>query len=162
MARVRAYIGLGSNLDRPRRQVETAVSQIDTLPDTRVTARSRWYRSAPLGPPGQPDYINGVVAIDTELTPETLLEALQAIENRHGRDRGVRWGARTLDLDILVYGDRVIDDPALRVPHPELANRNFVLYPLADVAPDLLLPDGTALATLLANVGGNGIVLEGG
>lgn len=158
MTGVRAFIGLGSNLDDPQRQVEIAVAEVDALPRTRVTARSPWYRSAPLGPPGQPDYINGVLAILTELAPETLLAELQAIENRHDRRRTQRWGARTLDLDILVYGDLTRSTPELTLPHPELAARNFVLYPLADLAPDLQLPDGTPLASLLANVDGKGIV----
>lgn len=158
MSEVRAFIGLGSNLDKPHRQVETAVAEVDALPRTRVTAHSPWYRSAPLGPPGQPDYINGVVAILTELAPETLLEQLQAIEDRHGRRRHQRWGARTLDLDILLYGNLTRSTAELTLPHPELAARNFVLYPLADLAPDLRLPDGTPLASLLANVDGNGIV----
>ncbi len=99
-----------------------------------------------------------MLAVFTELAPETLLEGLQAIEDRHGRRRNQRWGARTLDLDILVYGNLTRSTPELTLPHPELGARNFVLYPLADLAPDLRLPDGTPLAALLANVDGKGIV----
>lgn len=155
---ITSYIGLGSNLDNPREQIERALATLDNMPDTRLVARSPLYRSTPLGPAGQPDYINAVAEIATGLAPRNLLTALQAIENRQGRVRGQRWGARTLDLDILLYGDRQLREPDLVIPHPEMANRNFVLYPLADLAPDLVLPDGRPLQALLANVPSDGIV----
>lgn len=153
-----AHIGLGSNLDTPTHQVTSAIAELGDLEDTEVIAVSRLYRSAPLGPAGQGDYINAVVALDTELPPHELLASLQAIENRHGRVRAERWGSRTLDLDILLYGDLILDSPALRIPHPGLASRNFVLFPLADIAPNLQLPTGESLAQLLANVSAEGIV----
>ena len=158
MAPVTAYIGIGSNLDNPLRHAAAAISDIAALAGTRVTGRSRWYRSAPLGPPGQPDYINGVAAITTTLAAHQLLSALQDIENHHGRERAERWGPRTLDLDILLYGDQTIASTTLQVPHPRLTERNFVLYPLAELVPALILPDGTALTELLANVPSTGIV----
>jgi len=158
MTRVTAYIGIGSNLDNPLQHAVTAISDIAALADTQLIGRSRWYRSAPIGPPGQPDYINGAAAINTGLSPCDLLAALQNIEERHGRVRGERWGARTLDLDILLYGNCTVASDSLRIPHVLLAERNFALYPLADLAPDLMLPDGTALAELLANVSSAGIV----
>jgi len=153
-----AYIGLGSNLDNPEQQLRTAVAELDTLTGTRLAAVSSWYRSAPLGPAGQPDYINAVARIVTSLPPLALLRELQAVENRHGRVRTRRWGPRTLDLDILLYGDCQLSTPELCIPHPQLALRNFVIYPLAELAPDLTLPDGTALARLLAKVTPEGIV----
>lgn len=154
------YIGLGSNLANPMHQLQSALEAIAGLPQTRLVASSLFYRSAPLGPAGQPDYINAVAAIDTGLPPSDLLSALQAIENRQGRVRGERWGARTLDLDILLYGHAQISQPDLVIPHPEMANRNFVLYPLADLAPNLVLPDGRPLQDLLANISSEGIAPE--
>ena len=158
MTRVTAYIGIGSNLDDPLQHATAAISDIAALADTQLIGHSRWYRSAPIGPPGQPDYINGAAAIRTGLAPCELLAALQGIEDRHGRVRGERWGARTLDLDILLYGACTIASASLCIPHPRLAERNFVLYPLADLAPDLMLPDGSAVVELLANVYSAGIV----
>lgn len=152
------YVGIGSNLDDPRRQVVRAVQSLGQLPDTRLIACSPWYLSAPLGPAPQPPYINGVAMLATTLDPEQLLGALQAIEGRQGRVRGERWGPRTLDLDILLFGAETIATPLLRVPHPELGRRAFVLHPLADLSPALILPDGTALAELLAKCPANGIV----
>jgi len=158
MTRITAYIGIGSNLDNPLQHAISAIRDIAALTDTRLTAYSRWYQSAPSGPAGQPDYINGVAAISTGLTPLELLSALRKIEDRHGRVRGERWGARTLDLDILLYGNISIASSSLQIPHPRLAERNFVLYPLADLTPDLVLPNGKTLAELLANVPSDGIV----
>lgn len=145
---VRAYIGLGSNLDQPRQQVERAFDELAALPDSHLSGRSRLYRSDPVGPP-QPDYINAVAQLDTELEPLALLDALQALEQLHQRVRREHWGPRTLDLDLLLYADRPIQHPRLTVPHPELERRNFVLYPLADINPELRLPSGTPLASLL-------------
>jgi 2-amino-4-hydroxy-6-hydroxymethyldihydropteridine diphosphokinase len=152
----RVYIGLGSNLENPRAQVETALRELDQLPESRLIAASSLYQSRPIGPP-QPDYINAVAVLDTALAPLALLDQLQALEQRHERVRLERWGPRTLDLDLLLYGDRVIDEPRLQVPHPELTKRNFVLYPLAELAPELTLPSGTPLAALLTHVPRDGL-----
>lgn len=157
-AAITVYIGIGSNLDNPRQQVAAAVAALEQLPQSQLVAVSPWYRSAPLGPGDQPDYINGVARIATTLPPEPLLTALQDIENRQGRRRDIRWGPRTLDLDILLYGDDTLASPRLTVPHPQLKQRNFVLVPLHDLAPALQLPDGTILAELLANTPAAGIV----
>ncbi|PKM43427.1 MAG: 2-amino-4-hydroxy-6-hydroxymethyldihydropteridine diphosphokinase [Gammaproteobacteria bacterium HGW-Gammaproteobacteria-1] len=146
---VRAYIGLGSNLDDPAQQLRRALEALAQLPQTRLAGCSRFYRSAPLGPQDQPDYINAVAALDTALEAEALLDALQAIEAAQGRVRLRRWGPRTLDLDLLLYGRETLTTPRLTVPHPGLAERNFVLYPLADLAPEMVLPDGRALTDLL-------------
>ena len=137
------YIGLGANLDDPRKQVERAVVELDTLPHSRATAVSRLYRTAPVGPQDQPDFINAVAHLETLLDPMSLLAALQCIERRHGRIRnGRRWGPRTLDLDILLFGDLSLEAPALSLPHPQMHRRAFVLVPLADIAPDALVVPG--------------------
>ena len=146
---VQVYIGIGSNLNDPTAQVRQAFQELASLPRTRCTARSPLYRSAPVGPAGQPDYINAVAGVATELAPETLLAALQAIEHAHGRVRTQRWGPRTLDLDILLYGEAIRQDPRLTIPHPRLRERAFVLYPLRDIAPDLSIPGLDRLATLI-------------
>jgi 2-amino-4-hydroxy-6-hydroxymethyldihydropteridine diphosphokinase len=159
----RVFVGLGSNLGHPLAQLESAIASLRRLPQTQIIAISPWYRSTPLGPAGQPDYINGVAELCTSLEPEPLLDSLQSIELGHHRHRGQRWGPRTLDLDILLFDDIAINTPRLIIPHPEIANRNFVLIPLADLAPDLTLPDGITLKRLLANVPATGIVpLSGG
>lgn len=148
MARV--YIGLGSNLAEPRRQLEAALAALARLPHCRLVAVSSLYASDPLGPPDQPRYVNAAAALDCELTPLELLDALQAIEREQGRERKAeRWGPRTLDLDILLFGDLQLDEERLTVPHYHMHARAFVLYPLAEIAPDLRLPDGQALQTLL-------------
>lgn len=146
----RCYIGLGSNLQDPAAQLRSALEQMKAIPDTTLLNCSDLYCSAPIGPGEQPDYVNAVASLDTDLAPEDLLDALQAIENRHGRERTLRWGARTLDLDILLFGTRQLDTARLQVPHPRMAERNFVLEPLAQLAPDLTMPDGTPLQKLLA------------
>ncbi len=146
---VRVFVGLGSNLDDPLAHIRQALRELKGLPQTRLVCRSSLYRSRPLGPVAQPDYINAVAELETGLEPEALLSELQAIEQTHGRERGERWGPRTLDLDILLYGDRQLDRPHLRVPHPELTNRAFVLYPLAEIAEDLSIPGWGPLAALL-------------
>ena len=156
------YISLGSNLNQPLQQVITAVAELKEVADTQVISVSPWYRSKPLatqsGPQDQPDYINGVVELRTGLSPQQLLEALQTIEQMHHRKRLEHWGPRTLDLDILLFGNQVIDQPNLQIPHPEITTRNFVLIPLADIAPQMVLPDGTSLVTLLEICSSNGIV----
>ncbi len=147
---IRAYLGLGSNLEQPARQLSRALEALAALPRSRLACVSAVYRSAAVGPGSQPDYLNAVAGLDTALAPLALLTRLQAIELGQGRVRTVRWGPRTLDLDLLLYGQRKIDTPRLQVPHPRLAERDFVLYPLAEIAGEgLLLPDGTDIATLL-------------
>jgi len=146
----RAYVGLGSNLDAPAEQLRNALQALDQLDDTRLAAASALYTSESLLP-GQPRYTNAVAALDTSLDPLALLDALQAIEHDQGRVRKERWGPRTLDLDILLYGDQVIDVPRLQVPHYHMHARPFVLYPLAELVPeDFQLADGRALAQLLS------------
>jgi 2-amino-4-hydroxy-6-hydroxymethyldihydropteridine diphosphokinase len=144
-----AYVGLGSNLDDPRRQVEYGLRELDGLAATRVLSRSSLYRSDPIGPVGQPPYINAVAALATGLSPGDLLAELQRLERAHGRVRSVRWGPRTLDLDILLFDDLVMVTPDLEIPHRELARRAFVLVPLAELAPNLELPGLGPLRTLL-------------
>ncbi|MCK9503638.1 MAG: 2-amino-4-hydroxy-6-hydroxymethyldihydropteridine diphosphokinase [Porticoccaceae bacterium] len=158
MSAVAAFIALGSNLGNPAVQLTTAIGDIDLLPKTSVTATSRFYRSAPIGPQEQPDYINAVIKIVTSLAPLELLDHLQGIEQRHGRRRHLHWGPRTLDLDILLYGDAIIDLERLQIPHPQMTFRNFVIYPLADIAPTLCLPGGVSITQLLANLPSGGIV----
>ena len=149
---ITAYIGLGSNLLDPLAQLRKAVRAVADLPQSRLRRVSNAYRSAAVGPGEQPDYLNAVIQLDTDLEAPRLLAALQAIEQHQGRVRTVRWGPRSLDLDILLYGDARIDSPTLSVPHPAMRERNFVLYPLAAIAgPQLLLPDGEDLGTLTAN-----------
>ncbi|KIF59118.1 2-amino-4-hydroxy-6-hydroxymethyldihydropteridine pyrophosphokinase [Pseudomonas fluorescens] len=146
----RIYIGLGSNLADPADQLRSAIAALGQLPQTRLAGVSAFYQSDSLLP-GQPRYTNAVAALDSSLAPIELLDALQAIENAQGRERLERWGPRTLDLDILLFGDRLIDEPRLKVPHYQIQERAFVLYPLAELAPqDLRLTDGRALSDLLA------------
>lgn len=141
----RCFIALGSNLAQPLSQVSSAVEALKTLPHSSLISVSPWYQSKAIGPGTQDDYINGVAELDTACGAEELLLQLQAIENAQGRERTQRWGARTLDLDLLLYGNQVIDLPTLTVPHPRMLQRNFVLYPLFDIAPQLNLPDGSPL-----------------
>jgi 2-amino-4-hydroxy-6-hydroxymethyldihydropteridine diphosphokinase len=152
-----AYVGLGSNLDDPVEQVRTAIAELDTLALTRLAGHSSLYRSAPVGPPGQPAYVNSVARLETGLAPEALLEELQRLERAHGRVRAERWGPRTLDLDLLLYGRSCIDTPTLKVPHPELAHRPFVLVPLAEIDAALEVPGLGPLAVLLERCGRDGL-----
>ncbi|AXA57224.1 2-amino-4-hydroxy-6-hydroxymethyldihydropteridine diphosphokinase [Pseudomonas thivervalensis] len=146
----RIYIGMGSNLAEPAEQLRSAVQALAQLPDTQLVGVSAFYQSDSLLP-GQPRYTNAVAALDSLLAPLDLLDALQAIETGQGRERLERWGPRTLDLDILLFGDRLIDEPHLKVPHYHMQARAFVLYPLAELAPaDLRLADGRLLKDLLA------------
>lgn len=145
-----AYIGLGGNLESPVAQIKSARLAISALDSVDELAFSSLYASTPMGPQDQPDYVNAVMAVATGLSPLDLLHALQAIELEHGRVRGVqRWGARTLDLDLLLYGDQQIDTAELTVPHKGIAERAFVLYPLRDCAPDLVIPGKGKLSDLL-------------
>nr|WP_186352057.1 MULTISPECIES: 2-amino-4-hydroxy-6-hydroxymethyldihydropteridine diphosphokinase [Pseudomonas] len=141
---------MGSNLAAPEQQLRNAIEALAQLPGTTVAGVSAFYQSDSLLP-GQPRYTNAVAALDSCLAPLELLDALQAIENDQGRERLERWGPRTLDLDILLFGDRLIDEPRLQVPHYQMHLRAFVLYPLAELAPATLqLPDGRRLSDLLA------------
>lgn len=151
-----AYIGLGSNLASPMQQLTEACKAIRHSEDITLEAISPWYQSVAVGPE-QPDYINGAVKITTTLEPEALLDTLQAIELAHGRERKIHWGPRTLDLDILLYGDQQINTDRLTVPHAYMSERNFVVYPLADIAPNLTLPNGTTLTQLKLNLGEEGL-----
>jgi 2-amino-4-hydroxy-6-hydroxymethyldihydropteridine diphosphokinase len=149
VAPVTAYVGLGANLDDPVAQLRRAFGELAQLADTRVTARSPLYKSAPLGPRDQPDFINAAARLETRLAPLALLTALQAVESAHGRRRdGLRWGPRSLDLDLLLYGDLTLATAALTLPHPGLRERAFVLYPLADIAADLNIPGGGSVEAL--------------
>lgn len=148
-----AYIGIGSNLESPARQVLDARDAIAALPETDLVAFSPLYRNPAVGPGRQPDYVNAVAGVETRLPPRDLLAALQAIEARHGRVRGPqRWMPRTLDLDLLLYGERRIDTEGLRVPHPRMGERAFVLRPLHDIAPELDVPGLGPVAALLSAV----------
>lgn len=145
-----AHIGLGANLGDAEATLRSAVSALRALPGCRLVGLSSLYRSAPLGPAGQDDYLNAVARLDTRLPPHALLAALQAIESAHGRVRELRWGPRTLDLDLLLYGNDRIATADLTVPHPELTSRNFVVTPLLELFPDATLPGGGRLDRLPA------------
>ena len=132
-----AYVGIGSNLGEPRRQVVEAFAELDLLPHTRVVKKSSLYRTAPMGHAEQPDYINAVAQLETSLPAERLLAELQELEARHGRERSFPNAPRTLDLDILLFGNATIQSGALTVPHPRLHERAFVLKPLLEIAPEL-------------------------
>lgn len=149
----RAYIGLGSNLDGPERQVRRGIAALRGLPQVESLRASALYRTAPWGRLDQPPFINAVVEIETEMAPRTLLEALLDAERAAGRRRdGTLWGPRVLDLDVLLYGDACIDEPGLHLPHPRLHERAFVLLPLADLAPGLLVPGHGRVERLLSGV----------
>jgi 2-amino-4-hydroxy-6-hydroxymethyldihydropteridine diphosphokinase len=156
---VRAYIGLGGNLGDVSATLERASAALDALPGTRLVARSSIYRSPPWGVTDQPSFLNAVAAIDTLLDADTLLAELLRIEREAGRERiaALRWGPRILDLDLLLYADAVIDRPGLRVPHPHLHERAFVVLPLAEVAPDAVVPGHGRVADLVAAVDADGI-----
>ncbi|PXY94708.1 2-amino-4-hydroxy-6-hydroxymethyldihydropteridine diphosphokinase [Frischella perrara] len=147
------YVALGANLGDPLQQAENAITAIEQIPQTSVIKISPFYRSKPLGPQDQPDYLNAVIKIITELSPLALLKALQTIELNLGRVRKAnRWGPRTLDLDILLYDSHVIQSEELTIPHYDMYNREFVLYPLFDIAPDLILPNQVPLKILINKV----------
>lgn len=155
---VPAYVALGSNLDDPRQQVTAAFAALAQLPATRLVLRSRCYRSEPLGPQDQPDYINAAAGLLTQLSPRQLFNELQAIESRLGRTRdGERWGPRRIDLDLLLYGELSVAEADLSIPHRGLTQRNFVLYPLCDIAPTLT-PGRHSLEQLAAQIGAAGLV----
>ncbi len=141
-----AYIAIGSNLASPLEQVNAAIQALGEIPQSRIVALSSFYRTPPLGPQDQPDYLNAAVALETTLTPEDLLDHTQRIELQQGRVRKAeRWGPRTLDLDIMLFGDAVIHTERLTVPHYDMKNRGFMLWPLFEIAPELAFPDGETL-----------------
>lgn len=137
---VDVYVGIGSNIDGPQERILRAVDSLDRLPTTRVVSVSQLYLNPPMGPADQPHYVNAVARLQTRMEPRRLLGFLQEIEAANGRARDRHWGPRTLDLDILTYGDLETDDPELTLPHPGIADRAFVLVPWAEIAPDLLIP----------------------
>ena len=147
----RAYVGLGSNLGDRERNLRSALDLLDG-PDVRVVAVSRFRETDPVGYVAQPRFVNAACAVETELPPRELLERMLAVERALGRERtGPRFGPRTIDLDLLLYGEETVDEPGLRVPHPRLAERRFVLEPLVDLDPELALPDGRRIRDLLAS-----------
>jgi len=155
----RVFIGLGSNLSQPAKQIEEARSAIRGLNGAEELAFSSLYRSPPMGPQDQPDYLNAVIEVEVSLSPFSLLDALQAIELSQGRVRkDERWGARSIDLDILLYGEEVIRAERLVVPHYGMADRPFVLYPLQEISPDLVIPGLGSLAELVGHCDSNGLL----
>jgi 2-amino-4-hydroxy-6-hydroxymethyldihydropteridine diphosphokinase len=157
--RQKCALGLGSNLGDSRAIVIGAIERLQIHPQIEITAVSSWYHTAPIGPP-QPDYINGCATIWTSLTPIEVLETLQAIEAEFGRVRKEVWGARTLDLDLLLYDNLIIDLPNLQIPHPHMCERVFVLVPLAEIAPDWIEPtSGHSIATLSKQLEYSGVAL---
>lgn len=146
-----AFIGLGSNLDEPHKQLQRAFAELDRLQDTRLIARSSLYGSAPLGFAEQPDFVNAVAKVETALSPQTLLQALLQVEQGHGRERTFRNAPRTLDLDLLLYDDLQLHEHGLTVPHAQMQSRAFVLQPLLEIAPDCVIPGiGSAAQALRA------------
>ena len=147
------YLGLGANLNSPKQQLDNAIAALKKLPHSEFVSVSHYYASKPMGPQDQPDYINAVACINTHLEPEQLLDLTQKIELDHGRVRkDERWGARTLDIDILLFGDHIINTERLTVPHYGLTEREFVVYPLLEIAPHTKLPNGTSLQTITATL----------
>lgn len=150
-------IALGSNLGDSRAILEAAIVMLAKTPGITVTSQSSWYRTAPIGPP-QPDYLNGCVILEVQLIPHDLLQTLLSIEKQFGRERRERWGPRTLDLDILLFDNLIIDTSTLQIPHPRMTERAFVLVPLAEIAPDLIEPtSGCAIAQLVQRVDCSGV-----
>jgi 2-amino-4-hydroxy-6-hydroxymethyldihydropteridine diphosphokinase len=142
------FVGLGSNLADPAAQLGRAIAELAALPNTTLVAQSPFYASKPVGPQHQPDYVNGAAWLNTGLAPHDLLDHLQNIEHAHGRERLQHWGPRTLDLDVLLFGQQTLTDDRLTVPHAQLSQRDFALQPLLDLDPELTLPDGTTVALL--------------
>ncbi len=151
---MKVYLGLGSNLGERESMIRQALEALSQLPDTELVRASSLYDTEPVGDVDQPNFLNAVAELDTELSPEQLLWNLQLIEKRLGRERTRRWGPRTIDLDLLLYGDEVIEEDALRVPHPELTRRAFVLVPLVELEPTLVHPGtGETMLTHLSRLG---------
>ena len=155
---VNAYIGLGSNLDNPIQHIHQAVEDLKILPKSQLILTSKLYLSKPVGPQDQDDFINSVVMLETTLEPLALLDHLQAIEQSHQRVRKRHWGPRTLDLDLLLFGDLSIQNARLTVPHAEINNRDFVIGPLYELCPELALPNGTKIQDLLQHCPIDGLV----
>jgi 2-amino-4-hydroxy-6-hydroxymethyldihydropteridine diphosphokinase len=156
-----AYVAIGSNLDQPAERVLEACGRLEALPATRLQLRSRMYRSAPMGPQDQPHYVNAAVGLLTQLSPRALLDVLLETERDMGRQRQERWGPRIIDLDLVWMIGSPIREPGLTLPHPGVSERNFVLYPLFDIAPTLLIPGHGRVADLKSRVADDGIsVLE--
>jgi 2-amino-4-hydroxy-6-hydroxymethyldihydropteridine diphosphokinase len=152
-----AYVAVGGNLAEPRDRVLEAIERLAGVPDLRVEARSRLYLTHPMGPQDQPQFVNAVVGVLTGRSPRELLDILLGIERLMGRDRQERWGPRIIDLDLVWMIGAVLDEPGLTLPHPGVSERNFVLYPLCDIAPTLLIPGHGKVADLKARVSGDGI-----
>jgi 2-amino-4-hydroxy-6-hydroxymethyldihydropteridine diphosphokinase len=152
-----AYVGLGANLDDPRRQVELALDELDALPHSRLVGKSSLYRSAPLGYAGQPEFVNAVASLETELPAEQLLDELQQVEAAHGRRRSFANAPRTLDLDLLLFADSVMAHPHLTLPHPRMHERAFVLAPLLEIDPDIDIPGRGPARRLLAHCAGQAV-----
>jgi 2-amino-4-hydroxy-6-hydroxymethyldihydropteridine diphosphokinase len=152
-----AYVAIGSNLKQPRERVLEAFERMRLLAATCCQVRSRLYLTRPMGPQDQPDYVNAAAGMLTQLTPRELLSSLLDIERAMGRDRHARWGPRVIDLDLLWMVDGAVDEPGLTVPHPGVSTRNFVLYPLADIAPTIQIPGCGVVLELMRQAGGDGI-----
>ena len=159
MQSVRAFVGLGANVGEVEMTLAEACMAIDGLPQTSIRNQSPWFRSPPWGRTDQPEFTNGVVELQTRLAPVELLQRLLEVEERFGRVRrpDERWGPRTLDLDLLLYGEETIDEPGLQVPHPALHERAFVLLPLSRIAPTLEIPGQGRVDALLAGVDATGL-----
>jgi 2-amino-4-hydroxy-6-hydroxymethyldihydropteridine diphosphokinase len=153
-----ACVALGANIGDPLRRIDAGFAALDALPQTRLAARSSLYRSAPVGYADQPDFINAVALIETGLAPHALLEALLGIERANGRVRDFPNAPRTLDLDILLYGSLVLHEPGLTIPHARMLERAFVMLPLAEIAPDAVVPGHGRVAELAARIDAGGIV----
>ena len=154
MSAARIFIGLGGNVGDPLRQIELALETLDQTPEVKVARVSRMYESPPWGITDQPWFVNAVAELESSLSPSALLDCMAAIEAGQGRQRAMQWGPRTLDLDLLAYGSRVIDDTGLTVPHPRLAERAFVLVPWAEIAPDFVVPGLARVEELLEDCQG--------
>jgi|TARA_B110000914_G_scaffold130815_1_gene114288 2-amino-4-hydroxy-6-hydroxymethyldihydropteridine diphosphokinase len=154
---MRVFIGIGSNIADPESQIHSAQQALMTLPMTQFVVCSSMYKSPPMGPQDQPDYINAVTELETLLTPHDILDCLQRIEEQQGRVRGRHWGERTIDLDLLLYGDELIADARLKVPHIGIAQRAFVLYPLAEIDADIMIPGIGLITSLLAECPRDGL-----
>lgn len=151
------FIGLGSNMNSPRQQITTAIQSLGKLQSTQMISASSFYESKPVGPQDQDDYINAVVKLETDLNPTDLLDCLQAIEHGQGRERRQHWGPRTLDLDILLFGDQIIHNKRLTIPHIEMCNRPFVLVPLTEIEPDCFIPEKGLVTDLVAKLDQSGL-----
>lgn len=155
-----AYVAIGSNLNEPRARIDAAFDALARLAGVSSLSRSRRYRSAPMGPQDQPQFLNAAAGFVTRLEPRRLLEQLLGIERAMGRERTVRWGPRIIDLDLIWQADERIDEPGLTLPHPGVSSRNFVLYPLCDIAPTLTIPGVGTIRDLRTRVGDDGICVD--